>query len=366
MLNRKKFTAKQKLKRLQLWEKHGYAEWYIEVLETQYRVSRASMYLWRSQYDGTLESLENKDPTPKTPHPNQMTKKERDIIEQIIKDNPTFGYLELYGEARQNFAYSRHYLTFYKFAHNHCTKPVTVYNKYIAKPYDTPIMLGTKMQMDVKEVPIICYTGEVKYWYEGKRKKFYQWTMIDEATREVFVYAYDRHNAESTKDFIARAITYFGYIPEIIQTDNGKEFTNKYTYKAKDKGNHIADKTMYHFGITHKLIRPATPRHNGKVERLHRTSQETFYNHLTFANLIDLNTQLACWMNRYNNRPHTALLNQFGKQKFQSPLDKRVELLELLKQQLATGIMPTITSKHKDGKLTTQRVVLPLVRWYAT
>ncbi len=30
-------------------------------------------------------------------------------------------------------------------------------------------------------------------------------------------------------------------------------------------------------GIRHKLIRPYTPRHNGKVERSHREDQRRFY-----------------------------------------------------------------------------------------
>lgn len=77
--------------------------------------------------------------------------------------------------------------------------------------------------------------------------------------REVFVYAYDRHTAGNTKDFLSRAIAFLGYIPEIIQTDNGKEFTNKFTHKAKDKNEHDADQLMCEYGISYKLIRPATP-----------------------------------------------------------------------------------------------------------
>ena len=50
--------------------------------------------------------------------------------------------------------------------------------------------------------------------------------MIDEATRERFIYVYSEQSSYSTIDFVKRAIKYFGYIPQIIQTDNGMELTH--------------------------------------------------------------------------------------------------------------------------------------------
>jgi len=121
---------------------------------------------------------------------------------------------------------------------------------------------------------------------------------------------------------------------------------------------------MRSFGITHKLIAPATPRHDGKVERFHRTSQEHFYNHLSFETLDDLQTKLGNWLIRHNNTVSSVLLNRYGKQKWQTPLEKRAELLELLKEQSQTeSNQIELTARHKDGKLTTQFVTLPKVRW---
>ena len=73
--------------------------------------------------------------------------------------------------------------------------------------------------MDVKYVPSVCYVGT-----DGE--KFYQYTMIDEASRERFIYAYNEQSSYATVDFVKRAIIYFGYAPETIQTDNGSEFTH--------------------------------------------------------------------------------------------------------------------------------------------
>lgn len=125
--------------------------------------------------------------------------------------------------------------------------------------------------MDVKYVPTVCYAGS-----DGE--KFFQYSMIDEATLERFIYAYKEQSGFSTVDFVKRAIIYFGYVPKVIQTDNGAEFTNF----SRTKRVHIFDKFCQENGIEHKLIRPRTPWHNGKVERSHRSDQERFYNHLSF------------------------------------------------------------------------------------
>ena len=61
------------------------------------------------------------------------------------------------------------------------------------------------------------------------------------------------------------------------------------------------------FGIDHKLIRPRTPEHNGKVKRSHRIDQERFYRTLSFSSLGDLREEGARWMKRYNSTPRMAL-----------------------------------------------------------
>lgn len=82
------------------------------------------------------------------------------------------------------------------------------------------------------------------------------------------------------------------------------------------------------YGIKHKLIKPRTPRHNGKVERSHRTDQECFYDHLQYSTYEELKEKMAEWLNRYNNRPHSSLRNRAGKRVWLTPLQKRAELME--------------------------------------
>ena len=68
----------------------------------------------------------------------------------------------------------------------------------------------------------------------------------------------------------------FPYLIECVQTDNGTEFTNRLLPKGTDRLT-LFEQTLQKMGIRHKMIRPYTPRHNGKVERSHRKDNEEFY-----------------------------------------------------------------------------------------
>ena len=114
--------------------------------------------------------------------------------------------------------------------------------------------------------------------------KFYQYTMIDEALRERFIYTYREQSSYNTIDFVKRAIAYFGDNPETIRTDNGFEFT----YSKERKCQHPFDIFCNKVGINHKLIRFRTPWHNGKFERSHRNNQDRFYNFLSSYSFKDL------------------------------------------------------------------------------
>ena len=84
-----------------------------------------------------------------------------------------------------------------------------------------------------------------------------------------------------------------------IQTDNGTEFTNKQRTKNATKKTLFEEK-LKEYGITHQLIRIATPRHNGKVERQNRIDEVRFYSHLRMFSLNDGRKQLAVYQSKTN------------------------------------------------------------------
>ena len=93
---------------------------------------------------------------------------------------------------------------------------------------------------------------------------------------------------------------------ECVQTDNGFEFTNRFSNSKRDIPT-LFESTAAELGIRHKLIRPYTPRHNGKVERSHREDQKRFYATHRFWSLADFGGQLAAHQSRSNSRPMRPL-----------------------------------------------------------
>lgn len=313
------YSEKEKEKAMKLLERSN-----VEFVAHRYHCSIQTIYRWKRKYNGTRESLKNGSHRPHTPHFNAHTQEEREHIVRIFTECPDITYAEALGMLRRRYAYSRTYYGLWRFVVKNGLRPHgEIKEAYEEQPYYTPEMLGVKWQMDVKFVPKECNLSIFN------TEKLFQYTIIDEATRERFIYPYKEHSGYSTVDFIKRAIVYFGYLPQTIQTDNGLEFTNP--KHAKETTIHTVDKLLNKLGIRHKLIRAYTPRHNGKVERSHRSDQESFYNHLTFTTFEELRDKMAEWLERYNNRPHSSLRNREGKRVWYSPLQKREELLEYLK-----------------------------------
>ncbi len=277
----------------------------------RYHISKASLMRWNRLYDGTRESLEAKSHRPHSPHPNAHTEKELTWIKNYHRRNPNMSVCELYGKLRQEKAYTRHpgslYRVFVRLGYRKRVESTKKKSRHRGH-YDTPTELGKKWQMDVKYVPTACYVGT-----DGE--KFYQYTMLEEASRERFIYAYKENSSYSTIDFVQRAIVYFGYAPDEIQTDNGGEFA----YTAKTRRVHPLDTFCNKIHITHKRIRPRTPWHNGKVERSHRSDQERFYNHLRFYSYDDLQKQMKWYLKRSNRIPMSVL-------GWETPIQRRQKL----------------------------------------
>ena len=316
-----KFSAKEKEKALKMWLVEKKDIFYVC---KKSRCTERSLWRWKAQYNGTLESLAKRSSPPITPHKLSHTAEERAAIVAIFTEHPDISYTEALGILRTEHAYKRTYGGFYRYVVKNHLRGTSVKQteEYIPQPYETPEHIGVKWQMDVKYVPRACNHGKfAKEW-------IYQYTIIDEATRERFLFPYKEKSGYSTVDFVKRAIVYFGYAPQTIQTDNGTEFTNpKGTGEGKK---HALDILLDRLGIRHQLIRVYTPRHNGKVERSHRTDSEFFYKTLTFETYEELKEKMAAWVVRYNNRPHSSLRNKEGKCVWLTPLQKREQLIELL------------------------------------
>ena len=285
----------------------------VKFICRKYHISKASLMRWNHLYDGSKESLVDKSHRPLTPHPNSHTPDEIHKIKALIKRNPHIGLTELYTKLRHQIAYSRHYTSLYRVLVRigYYLNKSAVRKPYKPKIYHTPESLGEKWQLDVKYVPRDCNANLTD------DHRYFQYTMIDEASRERFIYSYQEQSSYSSNDFLYRAICYYGYVPEMIQTDNGMEFT----YFKDTNLIHPFDVECQKLGIIHKTIKPRTPRHNGKVERSHRNDNERFYRYLKFYSFEDLQMQMKRYLYRSNRIAMTPL-------NYKTPIEMRASLIE--------------------------------------
>ena len=281
----------------------------------KFKMHRKTIYRWREKYDGTAQSLKNKSRRPHS-HPNQHTEEEIKMIKNYKYKNKETGIVVLWVKLRR-VGYTRSITSLYR-----VMQRIGIYQKtpskkkeYEPKPYEEMKYPGERVQIDVKYVPAKSLTKEVK----EKEGRYYQYTAIDEYTRQRVLWASKEHSTYASAEFLKIIKKKFKYKIECIQTDNGSEFTNRLTtYRDKKT---LFEKALEEAGIRHKLIKPKTPRHNGKVERSHRKDQERFYYNKIFCSFEDFKNRLKYWEKEYNNFPMKPL-------KWLSPNEKYLEYIK--------------------------------------
>lgn len=278
-----------------------YAEKYgVSRASRKYNKSRSYIYFWKARWDGTVESLACQSRRPHS-HPNQHTQEELKLIQDMRRRNPDLGLIELWSRLRRR-GYPRRPESLYRvmrrlglFPEGRAKKP------YKSKPYQQMTYPGQRVQVDVKVVPRRCIADP--------ELRLFQYTAIDEFTRLRFLAAYPEQSTYSSADFLRQLTKWYkrkGIKVECVQTDNGFEFTNRFSNTKRDLPT-LFELTAKKLEIQHKLIRPYTPRHNGKVERSHREDQKRFYSCHSFFSLDDFQKQLSVHNRRSNNLPMRPL-----------------------------------------------------------
>ena len=273
----------------------NYANKYgVSKAAVKYKTNRQYIYRWKRRYDGSIESLRDRSRRPHH-HPNQHTPAEIKLISDMRRRNPDAGLVVFWVKLMQR-GYSRSIPGLYRFLRKRGIMAVHPPNpKYIPKPYEQMTYPGQRIQVDVKFVPSACLKNSAVIG-----KQFFQYTAIDEYSRWRFVEAFEEHNTYSSALFLEHLVKAFPMPIECVQTDNGTEFTNRFT-SHRDRPTLFQARLAQH-GITHKLIRPYTPRHNGKVERSHRKDNERFYATHLFYSFGDFAKQLQVYNRRDYNR----------------------------------------------------------------
>lgn len=276
-------------------EKHG-----VSQAARRYKTNRQYVYRWRNRYDGTWESLRDRSRRPHH-HPNEHTPQEIKLIRDMRRRNPHAGLVVFWVKLRQR-GYSRSIPGLFRLLRRMELSPVKPPNpKYIPKPYEQMMYPGQRVQVDVKVVPTACIVGDVK------GQKFYQYTALDEFSRYRYVEAFEEQSTYSSAVFLEHMLKAFPFPVECVQTDNGFEFTKRFNNTTRKPTPTMFERRLSEHGIRHKLIRPFTPRHNGKVERSHRKDNEYFYAVHKFYSFDDFKAQLKVHSRKYNDFPMRPL-----------------------------------------------------------
>lgn len=262
-----------------------------------YNTSRQTIYRWKKRYNGKLTSLANESTRPKS-HPNQHTEEELKLIKDMFAKNKETGLVVLWVKLKQR-GYTRsvsslyHQLKKLELKFNQPKKKV----KKKTKPYIQMTFPGERIQIDVKTVPSKCIVGQFK---------LYQYTAIDEFSRYRYLQIYGEKSTYTSYKFLLEVIKRFRFKIYTVRTDNGPEFTKRLISKDPNDLT-IFEHGLKNNGIHHDLIKPYTPKHNGKVERSHRKDNERFYATHRFYSLEDANKQLKEYLKEYNNFPMQPL-----------------------------------------------------------
>lgn len=283
-------------------EHHG-----VEETANRYHVSRKTVWKWKKRWDGTAGSLEEKSRRPKS-SPRKQKPWEIELVKRMRKkygEDLLLGYQK----AREK-GYKRSYGCFKRTAEKEIPLKKKA-PKRKNKPYQRASYPGQKVQIDVKYVPSYCVA-------DGK--KYYQYTAKDECTRWTYREMYEEHSTYSSQQFLLSLVEHAPFMIREVQTDNGSEFTKRLM------SNDPNDKTLFEqelerMGIIYHRIRPATPRHNGKVERQHRIDEMRFYRHMRMYSLEDGRRQLARYQRQSNNNMMTCLGMRSPNQVLQLYLD---------------------------------------------
>ena len=206
-----------RLSLIQYAERHG-----VSNAAKKYKTNRQYIYRWKNRYDGSWDSLRDRSRRPHS-HPNQHTPEEIKLIQDMRRRNPHAGLVVFWVKLTQR-GYQRSITGLYRFLKKQGMTAQKLPNpKYVPKPYEQMAYPGQRVQIDVKFVPACCLVNE------AKGKKFYQYTAIDEYSRWRYVEAFEEHSTYSSARFLEHLIRRFPMPIECVQTDNGMEFTKRFS-----------------------------------------------------------------------------------------------------------------------------------------
>lgn len=126
------YNAKQKYDALKFMEAKG-----IKNAVKKFNCSEQTLYRWKRQFDGTLNSLENKYSRKGIKHPNSHTGEEVNWIKNILNQHPNITHKSLYEILKNNYGYKRHPGSLYNYLKRNKIIPAPNYKKDYATMFNS-------------------------------------------------------------------------------------------------------------------------------------------------------------------------------------------------------------------------------------
>ena len=222
-------------------------------------VPRRTYYYWFNKWDAGGRTIKSLMDQPRTPHSHS-----KDPDEEIISLVIQLRLGLMYGENQLSVILKRDYDVDISVhgVHNILAradllekrkKKIRRNRRLINHPYRP----GEVMQLDVK------------HW----KRSAYQYDIIDCCTRIKYKQIYEDYNVNTTVKFLEKAIKFYtpAFNIELVQMDNGTEFTNNQINIDKKKEPPLAlpEKWLISHNIGFRHIPPSSPHLNGRIERPH-------------------------------------------------------------------------------------------------
>lgn len=173
--------------------------------------------------------------------------------------------------------------------------PTTIYrilkrNEIRYSGFQTWTKKRWKIQLYAHKVPGKEMQLDTKY-PQGYKEGKVIYTIIDDASRWVFAWSYDKANEENTLDFLKKLIKRAPFEIRKIRTDQGKEFVGKKIrlFLKENK-------------IKHRFNTAYCPEENGKIERFHQTLNQKAlqWNFYPKDTLSEMQYKLNLFLHYYN------------------------------------------------------------------
>jgi transposase InsO family protein len=259
--------------------------------------SRQSVYSWIARYEAEgLSGLQERSRRPMT-SPTRMTAEVEALICELRRSFPRWGARRIaYELAAREVPSAPSRSSVYRVLVRHGLVAAQQQNhkrRYRRWQRDAPMQLW---QLDIM--------GGV-FLADGRECKLV--TGIDDHSRFVVIAAVvTEPSARAVCAAFTAAMTRYG-VPSEVLTDNGKQFTGRYTQPRPAEV--LFERICRENGITARLTKPRSPTTTGKIERWHKTLRRELLDAVgPFADLGAAQAAIDAWVHGYNQtRPHQSL-----------------------------------------------------------